>query len=49
MTIKVKGLFLKFWLGGKFTPGKGKGQEHIDGNISRSPATEKGWVSYPAG
>jgi hypothetical protein len=47
--IKGKALWLKFWLGGKFTPGQGKGQEHIDDNISRSPATEEGWISHPAG
>jgi len=49
MAVKVKGLLLKFWLGGKSTPGKGKGQEHIDDNVSRSPVAKKGWVSYPAG
>jgi len=48
-TIKFKRLFLKFWLGGQPTPGKGKGQKHIDGNIRRSPAAKKGRASYLAG
>jgi len=47
--IKGKGLLLESWQGGKFTPGKGKGQEHIDGNIRRSPAAKKGRAFYLAG
>jgi hypothetical protein len=49
MIIEVKGFFRQFWLGGKLAPGKDEGQEDINGNISRSPATEKGLLSYPAG
>jgi len=45
--IKVKDLLFQLWLGIKSAPGKGKGQQHIYYNISRSPTTEQGWASYP--
>ena len=49
MTIEGECLSLEFWVGGKFTPGKSEGQEHIGDNIIRPAAAEKGGVCYPAG
>jgi len=42
MAIKVKRLPLKPGQGAGSAPGKGKGQEHIDGDIGGSPGAEKG-------
>ena len=46
--IKSKRLLLKFWLRGMSAPGNYEGQKHVNGNISRSLATKKSLVSYPA-
>jgi len=41
MTIEVKDFPLQFWLGIKLAPGKGEGQEYINGNIGGLPTTKK--------
>ena len=48
IAIKLKGLLPKFRLGGKFAPGKGKGQDYIDDNVGGSSRAKKGWIFNPA-
>jgi len=48
MAIKLKGLLPELRPGGKFAPGKGKGQDYIDYNVGGLSHAEKGWIFKPS-